>query len=194
MPTNPEPIDPRPCPRCGASMVRVPIVYGFPSHETLQAFDRGEIGLGGCVVGSESPVFECPVCHAELRVRVGEQVSPARVRHPHRTERLDRDGWIQCRHGRPPVPVTRNLAVHDAVVRELERRHRLLDERDLRADALGQVVPGSAPRVRRQQWLPPVIEVPPDEAQFSERGKSCVGAAPMDRLSRASVPGRVSRT
>ncbi len=66
MPINPESVDSPPCPRCGASIVPVPIVYGLPSYETFKAYERGEIGLGGCVVGPESPEFECPSCHAAL--------------------------------------------------------------------------------------------------------------------------------
>ncbi len=66
MPINSESVDPRPCPRCGASITPVPIVYGLPSHETFQAYERGEIALGGCVVEPDSPEFECPSCHAEL--------------------------------------------------------------------------------------------------------------------------------
>ncbi len=34
-----------PCPTCGAKAV--PIVYGFPSPDLMEAYDRGEIHLGG---------------------------------------------------------------------------------------------------------------------------------------------------
>jgi hypothetical protein len=39
-----------PCPTCGAP-VR-PIVYGMPDGTVLDAADRGEVFIGGCVIGS----------------------------------------------------------------------------------------------------------------------------------------------
>jgi hypothetical protein len=54
-----------PCPECGASDP-VRIVYGYPSPETFAASERGEVRLGGCVVGPESPEFACRACDAEL--------------------------------------------------------------------------------------------------------------------------------
>ena len=38
------------CPKCGSSNV-IPVVYGYPSPEGFAAAARGEIKLGGCVVG-----------------------------------------------------------------------------------------------------------------------------------------------
>jgi predicted RNA-binding Zn-ribbon protein involved in translation (DUF1610 family) len=32
----------------------------------FRAAERGEIALGGCIVGDESPEFECPACGAKL--------------------------------------------------------------------------------------------------------------------------------
>ena len=37
----------------------VRIEYGYPSHELFDASQRGEISLGGCVIGPESPDYEC---------------------------------------------------------------------------------------------------------------------------------------
>ena len=54
-----------PCPACGSTDA-VRIEYGYPSFEMGQAADRGEIVLGGCVVGPESPDYECRNCHALL--------------------------------------------------------------------------------------------------------------------------------
>jgi hypothetical protein len=54
-----------PCPNCGARDA-VRILYGYPSHEMGQAEKRGEIILGGCVIGPESPDYECGTCHAPL--------------------------------------------------------------------------------------------------------------------------------
>ncbi len=54
-----------PCPTCGSAGV-VRIVYGYPAPETFEAADRGEIALGGCVIGEESPAYECRECQAPL--------------------------------------------------------------------------------------------------------------------------------
>ena len=54
-----------PCPRCGSTDA-IRIAYGFPSIEMGEAADRGEIRLGGCIVGPESPDYECFGCDAAL--------------------------------------------------------------------------------------------------------------------------------
>jgi hypothetical protein len=54
-----------PCPACG-SLELLEIVYGYPGHELFEADARGEVVLGGCVVGPESPDYECRDCHAPL--------------------------------------------------------------------------------------------------------------------------------
>ena len=57
---------PRPrCPHCG-SPDAIRIAYGYPSFGMSQAANRGEIRLGGCVIGPESPDFECLGCGAAL--------------------------------------------------------------------------------------------------------------------------------
>jgi predicted RNA-binding Zn-ribbon protein involved in translation (DUF1610 family) len=61
-----EAIEERVCPRCGEAITPLPIVYGFPVPETFEAAERGEIQLGGCVVGDEDPDFACPACDAPL--------------------------------------------------------------------------------------------------------------------------------
>jgi hypothetical protein len=53
------------CPRCGSADV-LRIVYGYPTPEAFEAADRGDIALGGCVIGEESPAYECRACHASL--------------------------------------------------------------------------------------------------------------------------------
>ena len=55
----------RPCPTCGSTDA-VPILYGYPTNEAFEASERGEFVLGGCVVGEESPDFECSGCGAPL--------------------------------------------------------------------------------------------------------------------------------
>jgi hypothetical protein len=44
----------------------VEIVYGLPDRELVEAELRHEVVLGGCIVGPESPDFECRSCHAPL--------------------------------------------------------------------------------------------------------------------------------
>ena len=41
----------KPCPHCGESVKPVSILYGYPTHEGIQQAERGEVVLGGCVVG-----------------------------------------------------------------------------------------------------------------------------------------------
>ncbi len=54
-----------PCPRCG-STDSIRIAYGLPGLDMAEAEERGEIRLGGCLVGPESPDFECLGCGAAL--------------------------------------------------------------------------------------------------------------------------------
>jgi len=53
------------CPLCSSNDT-VPIFYGFPSHDSmeplLQAVDRGEIELGGCVILDGRPSRHCKNC------------------------------------------------------------------------------------------------------------------------------------
>jgi len=54
-----------PCPACG-SRDAVPIAYGYPSSDLWEAEQRGEVVLGGCLIGPESPASECGSCGAAL--------------------------------------------------------------------------------------------------------------------------------
>jgi hypothetical protein len=47
-------------------MAVVRIVYGYPNVRLGNAERRGEIVLGGCLVGPESPAYECRICHVPL--------------------------------------------------------------------------------------------------------------------------------
>ena len=73
------------CPTCRAGRL-IPIVYGLPGRELVAQYDRGEIELGGCVVGtvldsahweteseleSLAPELSCPKCDAKHRRRSG---------------------------------------------------------------------------------------------------------------------------
>ena len=52
---------PATCPRCGADGP-LRIAYGYPSHEMMEAAQRQELVLGGCIVGFGSPTWECWNC------------------------------------------------------------------------------------------------------------------------------------
>ena len=54
-----------PCPTCGSRRA-VPIVYGYPTSELFEEAERGDVRLGGCVIGTESPDYECRDCQALL--------------------------------------------------------------------------------------------------------------------------------
>ena len=54
-----------PCPACG-SRAAVLVAYGYPSAETWEAEQRGEVVIGGCLVGPESPAYECRDCRIPL--------------------------------------------------------------------------------------------------------------------------------
>lgn len=51
------------CPKCGEAKT-IPIVYGMPGPELFEAAERGEVVLGGCVLGDENPVWQCKACGA----------------------------------------------------------------------------------------------------------------------------------
>lgn len=53
-----------PCPQCGSEDV-VEIVYGYPTEETLERAEAGEVRLGGCVVGHCDPNRYCNNCGHE---------------------------------------------------------------------------------------------------------------------------------
>lgn len=48
-------------PHCGNPDV-VRIVYGYPLGDDFEREQRGEIVLGGCVIGPESPTHVCRAC------------------------------------------------------------------------------------------------------------------------------------
>ena len=55
------------CPECGSTEV-IPIVYGMPGLDLMQAADRGEVALGGCViVEGFDPTHSCRVCGHEFQ-------------------------------------------------------------------------------------------------------------------------------
>ncbi len=54
--------EPPPCPECGSSESVVPIIYGYPSEELVEAAAKGEVKLGGCIVTGDDPGWHCKSC------------------------------------------------------------------------------------------------------------------------------------
>lgn len=52
------------CPMCGGKVVI--ISYGEPTYEAYQAEQRGELVLGGCLIGPNSPDWQCVKCEAQF--------------------------------------------------------------------------------------------------------------------------------
>ena len=51
------------CPKCQKSDQVIPIMFGFPGPEMLEAAERGEIKLGGCCISpGTDPEFHCKRC------------------------------------------------------------------------------------------------------------------------------------
>ena len=50
------------CPKCHKRDQVVRVSYGYPSPEGIEAANRGEISLGGCVQRPDSPKFICQHC------------------------------------------------------------------------------------------------------------------------------------
>jgi len=54
------------CPRCGAPLKRVRVLYGYPTPEAEERAGRGEVVLGGCVIGYGEPKWACAACREPL--------------------------------------------------------------------------------------------------------------------------------
>jgi len=46
------------CPKCGQD-TGIPIAYGMPDMELVEAAQRGEVALGGCLVMDDNPQWQC---------------------------------------------------------------------------------------------------------------------------------------
>ena len=44
----------------------LPIIFGYPMAELVEAAKRGEVALGGCVVSSEDPTHHCSACGQDV--------------------------------------------------------------------------------------------------------------------------------
>lgn len=53
------------CPRC-RSIDIIPIQYGLPSGDMKEKHDKGQVKIGGCVVGEDSPRWYCKDCDYEF--------------------------------------------------------------------------------------------------------------------------------
>lgn len=65
---NKKPIEvkrkPTKCSTCGGKVVI--INYGEPTYEAYQAEQRGELVLGGCLIGPNAPDWQCVQCGAQF--------------------------------------------------------------------------------------------------------------------------------
>jgi hypothetical protein len=50
------------CSECGKTDAVAPILYGFPTDEAMEAAERDEIVLAGCMVGDLEPTYYCRRC------------------------------------------------------------------------------------------------------------------------------------
>lgn len=57
---------PRACPRCGSPEKLIPIEYGYPGTELIEAAERGDVLLGGCVVDVSNAEWHCSRCDLEF--------------------------------------------------------------------------------------------------------------------------------
>ena len=64
------------CPRGGKFDSVVPILYGMPAGEAMEEAERGEIALGGCLVGDIDPRYRCGRCLISFDFTRPELASP----------------------------------------------------------------------------------------------------------------------
>ena len=48
------------CPKCTTQ--GLVIVYGYPNEDDIDAAEAGLVVLGGCLLTSEDPCWQCPQC------------------------------------------------------------------------------------------------------------------------------------
>ena len=64
-PENCSEADRKICPRC-RSIEIIPIQYGLPAPEMVEQHKKGQVKIGGCVVGEDSPRWYCKECNYEF--------------------------------------------------------------------------------------------------------------------------------
>ena len=55
------------CPACHAEMRPKPILWGYPTRQGFEAAERGELVIGGCLVGGDDQTHVRPRCRARLK-------------------------------------------------------------------------------------------------------------------------------
>jgi hypothetical protein len=53
-----------PCPKC-TSTDTIPIEYGYPIPELMEASEKGKVKLGGCVISNDMCDYYCKTCKHE---------------------------------------------------------------------------------------------------------------------------------
>lgn len=66
---------PKRCPACRSERI-VEIAYGMPGPEAEASQRRGEIILGGCIVGPDSPEWGCADCGTLIEQPPPRSVAP----------------------------------------------------------------------------------------------------------------------
>jgi hypothetical protein len=54
------------CPKCGSKKDVIPIVYGYPTAQTMKEAEKGNIKLGGCCISDVDPQWWCKRCKREF--------------------------------------------------------------------------------------------------------------------------------
>lgn len=81
-------VDPPTCPTCGAP--GVPIIYGMPGPELVDAAERGEVVIGGCFITGDDPTHTCAAGHewkvsrADVPPRPAAPPAPSNAHEPRR--------------------------------------------------------------------------------------------------------------
>jgi len=75
-----------PCPLCRSTAQPLRIIYGLPTLDLAMDERTGGYVLGGCVIGPESPDYECRDCGAALpgspATVTGSSASPSHPARP----------------------------------------------------------------------------------------------------------------
>ena len=77
----------RRCPQCRQTDQVVRIIYGMPSYELFEQAERGEVALGGCVVGGVDPRYLCRRCDIAFAFSMPDLASAG----------VAERGWIEWR-------------------------------------------------------------------------------------------------
>jgi len=63
---------PQSCPTCGSLDVQA-VVYGMPGPGLIEAVERGDVALGGCVVEPDQPTHVCRRCEHAFQALDAEE-------------------------------------------------------------------------------------------------------------------------